>query len=109
MNATKFLVRGKEPQLIRIKDLNIPLFDAKSAEQLAFLVNAGADVNVRHKKLGTTRLHTVKSVEEARVLVDAGIDMNVTDKRGNTALYYHAGEIKRNNRIFGECRSRCKC
>ena len=67
--------------------LNIPLFDAKSAEQLAFLVNAGVDVNVANMADDRTRLHAVKSVGEARVLVNAGVNINARDRNGETPLH----------------------
>ena len=80
---------GKEKEL-NMKELDNKLLNAKTAEETAFLLAAGADVNAKDKD-GTTPLMLAKTAEQTKLLIDAGADVNAMRNDGKTALRFAVG------------------
>lgn len=96
----------------RDKDGSTPLHCAvwKGHEEVvAFLVQAGADVNAHNENdhWGTTPLHAAAHANQAaiaQVLIDFGADLNAKDREGRTPLVHTSfHKAKAVARILEQC------
>ncbi|MBO7412014.1 MAG: SUMF1/EgtB/PvdO family nonheme iron enzyme, partial [Ottowia sp.] len=64
--------------------------DTEAADKVRALLAAGADVEARERRYGTTALMTISNPEVAAVLLAAGAAVDGLDRTGQTALFYAA-------------------
>lgn len=71
------------------KELDKKLLHAKTAEEIAFLLASGADVNAKDDTFGKTALMYAidnNDIEQIKLLIDNGADVNAKDNNGVTPL-----------------------